>query len=302
MDSADATPTSRRVRSGDLSLAVREHSPCAPGAPHVVLVHGYPDQQDVWDRVVAVLRQSGMHLVTYDVRGAGASDVPADRSGYRTERLVEDLAAVVEATVPDGDPVHLVGHDWGSVQLWDAVDENRTDPRLAGRLASFTSISGPSLDHVAGLAASGGPGRRLGRLRQLAHSWYIYVFLVPGLPELLWRRFHRQAAAVIARSEGRSATHFGAALPRNAVHGLGLYRANVLPRMRAHGGLQTKVPVLVVHPERDRYITAFVHQELDRSCNSVRVVEVDAGHWVVQTHPGLVADLVREHVTASTYP
>jgi pimeloyl-ACP methyl ester carboxylesterase len=301
MDSMDTAPTTRRVRSGDLSLAVREHSPCTPGAQHVVLVHGYPDQQDVWDQVVAVLRPSGLHLVTYDVRGAGGSDVPADRSGYRTERLVEDLAAVVEATVPDGEPVHLVGHDWGSVQLWDAVDENRTDPRLAGRVASFTSISGPSLDHVAGLAATLGPGHRLDRLRQMAHSWYIYLFLTPGLPELLWRRFHRRAAAVIARSEGRGMAHFGTALPENAVHGLELYRANILRRLRARGELRTKVPVLVVHPVRDRYITAFVHRGLDRSCASVRVVEVDAGHWVVQTHPGLVADLVREQVGASTY-
>ena len=37
-----------RLRAGPAtsSLAVREHSPAGPGRPTVVLVHGYPDQQD----------------------------------------------------------------------------------------------------------------------------------------------------------------------------------------------------------------------------------------------------------------
>ena len=51
--------------------------------------------------------------------------------------------AVVDAVSPER-PVHLVGHDWGSIQAWAAV----TDPSLGDRFASFTSMSGPSLDHV----------------------------------------------------------------------------------------------------------------------------------------------------------
>jgi pimeloyl-ACP methyl ester carboxylesterase len=292
----NAGPTLREVRSGGIALAVREHSAHGPGKQHVVLVHGYPDQQDVWDPVVAALPHDRLHVVTYDVRGAGASDAPDDTAGYRTERLVEDLAAVVGSVVPDGEAVHLVGHDWGSVQLWDAVDDARTDPRLAGRVASFTSISGPSLDHVARISA-GRAGLGLRALRQRLHSWYVFVFLLPRLPELLWRRFHRQAAWVVARSEGRDSAHFGASLPANAINGLGLYRANVLPRLRAGGRLSTRVPVLVVHPTRDLYITGFVHERLAESCADVRRVDVPAGHWVVRTEPGLVAALVVEHVS-----
>ena len=39
-----------------------------------------------------------------------------------------------------GQPVHLVGHDWGGLQGWEFA----TQPRFEGRLASFTAIAAPS--------------------------------------------------------------------------------------------------------------------------------------------------------------
>ncbi|MBE8391754.1 alpha/beta fold hydrolase, partial [Leptospira borgpetersenii serovar Hardjo-bovis] len=43
-----------------------------PGQPALVLVHGYPDDQVVWEPVIAHLSQD-YFVVTYDVRGAGES-------------------------------------------------------------------------------------------------------------------------------------------------------------------------------------------------------------------------------------
>ncbi len=291
------TPPARglRVRSGNLALAAREHSAWSPGKASVVLVHGYPDQQDTWDEVIAALPRDELHLVTYDVRGAGCSDVPGRTADYRTELLVDDLVAVLDATVPDRGPVHLVGHDWGSVQLWDVVAAERDDPRLRGRIASFTSISGPSLDHVAWLVRRP-RGRRTALARQLLHSWYVYLFHVPWLPELLWRRAHPVLAGRLAAREGLPAGRWGAALGRNGAHGVNLYRANVGQRMRRPRTLHTDVPVLVVHPTRDRYLTGVFLQDLEVACSDVRVVEVDAGHWLIATHAGVVAGLVADQV------
>ncbi len=128
------------VVSGGLRLAVYAE-PGGPG-PVVLLVHGYPDTHAVWTMIHAELG-SELRVVRYDVRGAGASQAPRQRAGYRLEHLAEDLFAVADAVSPDA-PVHLVAHDWGSIQAWHAV----TDPRAAGRIASFTSISGPCLDHT----------------------------------------------------------------------------------------------------------------------------------------------------------
>ncbi|MFL6112549.1 MAG: alpha/beta fold hydrolase [Catenulispora sp.] len=122
-------------------LAVRTYGD--PAKPTVLLVHGYPDTQAVWDGVVPELVDD-FQVVTYDTRGIGASTGPRFKYGYSLERLADDLYAVADAVAP-GRPIHLVGHDWGSIQAWEAV--TRADSAL--RFLSYTSISGPCLDHAA---------------------------------------------------------------------------------------------------------------------------------------------------------
>jgi len=284
------------VRSGDVVLAVREHSPAGPGRPTVVLVHGYPDQQDVWDALVDRLPRDDWHVVSYDVRGAGASEAPPRPEDYRTDRLVDDLVAVLDAVLPEGDAAHLVGHDWGSAQLWDAVAAEPDDPRLKGRIASFTSISGPSLDHARWLVRHP-RGRRFGLLKQSAHSWYMGFFNVPVLPDLVWQRGHRPLGRAMERAEGLPRGHFGDGLGRNAVNGLNIYRAN-LGNGRRRDRLRSDVPVLVVHPTRDRFITEVMLEDLDLACTDLRIERIDAGHWVIVTHAAEVARLLEVHVRA----
>jgi pimeloyl-ACP methyl ester carboxylesterase len=284
-----ATSSTRRVRSKGVALAVREYGAPAEqaGTAHVVLVHGYPDSQEMWRPVAHRLSDAGMHVITYDVRGAGASDVPTRTDEYRAELLVDDLVAVLESTVPDGRPVHLVGHDWGSVQLWEAVLAETDDPRLRGRIASFTSVSGPALEHLSYLLRHP-RGRELRVLRQLGHSWYVLAFQVPVLPELAWR--------VASRVTGRPA------LARDAANGVNLYRANlrrVAPRRPLR---RTDVPVLAVLPRRDPFLTDLAVEDLDRLCGDVRIVRPDTGHWLPRTDPDELAALVADHVRRQSSP
>jgi len=111
-----------------------------PDGPVVVAVHGYPDNHAVWEGVAAQLGDE-YRVVTYDVRGAGASDKPTGRAAYRIDRLGDDLAAVIDAVSPDA-PVHLVGHDWGSMQLWEPLSHPRFADRVAGPRRN------PQLDHL----------------------------------------------------------------------------------------------------------------------------------------------------------
>ena len=295
MPASSAVPSF--VRSGDVSLAVREHSPRGKGRPTVVLVHGYPDDQTTWDTLVAELPLDDWHVVTYDVRGAGASDAPSRQDGYRTERLVDDLVAVLDVVLAEGEKAHLVGHDWGSVQLWDAVAAEATDPRLTGRIASFTSISGPSLDHYAWLSRHRS-GRQLRLAKQGLRSWYVLAFHVTGLVERVWQRRGRRLARALEQREGLPRGHFGRAIAKNGANGLGLYRANVLPRLRHPGRVHTDVPVLVIHPERDAYLTDVLLEGLDEVASDLRVERIDAGHWATVTDAPQVAAWLREHVTA----
>jgi len=78
----------RTVTTSDgLRLKVYVTAGPSADAPTVVLVHGYPDDHTVWDGVVGELKQHA-RVVTYDLRGAGQSDVPAKVADYRLDVVV----------------------------------------------------------------------------------------------------------------------------------------------------------------------------------------------------------------------
>ncbi|TLF60336.1 alpha/beta fold hydrolase [Nocardia cyriacigeorgica] len=113
-----------------------------PAAPPLVLVHGASDTHRTWEQVAVILADE-FRVITYDVRGHGQSGAPHALGDYRLDRLADDLYAVIDTVSPDR-PVHLAGHGWGAVQGWEAV----LDPRASTRIASFTALSAPHLDHL----------------------------------------------------------------------------------------------------------------------------------------------------------
>ena len=278
-----------RIAATDVELSLQISGP--EDAPVVVLVHGYPDNRRVWNLVVDDLERDH-RVATYDVRGAGESTAPPSRSGYKLNRLVDDLVAVLDEVAPDGRPIHLVGHDWGSVQLWSAVMRESSDARLSGRLASFTSISGPGLDQYAHFLRDGLRQRRFGAVgRQLLHSWYVAAFQVPFVPELVFSRLGGRIRAILERRQ--QVNHWEDETFRgDARNGLNLYRANRLEFRRS----TTAVPVQLIVPTKDAFITPALFDDIETFAPNVRRLDVVAKHWVVQTQPQMVADAVRAFV------
>jgi len=262
----------RRVRSDGVELAVREAGD--PERPTVVLLHGYPDTSALWMPVFERL-EPRYHVVTYDVRGAGASSTPRGPNAYSLEHLVADLGAVIDAVSPDK-PVHLVGHDWGSIQSWEAV----TTSRLEGRIASFTSISGPSLDHAGNWLRAKLRAGRIGQLlRQTAGSWYIAMFDIPGAGRLVSRLAPRRGLD-----------------PRTVRNGVGMYRQSMRNRLLNPRERHTDLPVQVVVPTRDPFVSPALLDGIERVAPNLWRRRVRAGHWVQRSHPDLVARWVTEFV------
>lgn len=294
-------PDALMVEAGDVRLAVYISGPRA--APPIVLVHGYPDSAAVWEPVRAQL-DNHYRVISYDVRGAGVSEAPSGRAAYRLERLAADLAAVVDATC-GARPFHLVGHDWGSIQSWEAV----TSAAFEGRIASFTSISGPNLDH-ASMGLRGNPARTTGQsaqhpggntavqsghpaaaspaarsfgngLRQTLKSWYIFFFHLPLLPELVWRCGGARAWPLWLRLTEHVRPPRDPAQTRNAINGLNLYRANFIERLRRPRPRAAHAPVQFIVPLRDRYVGPALSLGLERWLGHYTRETIDAGHWVV---------------------
>lgn len=298
------------VQSADVTLTAYVSGP--RDAPPVVLVHGYPDSASVWEPVRAQLDLL-YRVIAYDVRGAGASQAPAARAGYRLEHLAADLAAVAGATCGTR-AFHLVAHDWGSIQSWEAV----TDPAFKGRIASFTSISGPCLDHAA-LNLRGAPERPLANpaesqpqsqpqsraqprrafasnLRQTLKSWYIFFFHLPLLPELVWRAGGVRAWPLWLRVTESIRVPRDPLQLRNALNGLNLYRANFVDRFLRPRSRHAHAPVQFIVPLRDRYVGPDLSVGLEHWLGAYERHEIDAGHWVVLREPAEIATRIARFV------
>src|ERR1700757_1435443 len=139
------TVTSGVTASDGVNLAVHRYTEINTARPTILAIHGWPDNHHIWDAVAEEFcgRYAGLYnFVAFDVRGAGESSRPAKRSGYAFRQLVSDIGAVIDSLGVE--QVHLLAHDWGSIQAWAGV----TDETVMSKVASLTSISGPHLNYA----------------------------------------------------------------------------------------------------------------------------------------------------------
>lgn len=289
----------RWVRTGGIELCVAELGDATK--PTVVLVHGYPDSKEVWSEVAERLAET-WHVVLYDVRGHGRSTAPSPlRGGFTLEKLTDDFLTVADAVSP-GRPVHLVGHDWGSVQAWEFATVGRTE----GRIASFTSMSGPSLDHFGHWIKkrmSRPTPRRVGQLLgQGAKSWYVYMLHTPVLPELAWRGpLGKQWPRILQRMEKVPADGYPtASLPQDAAHGAWLYRDNVRPRLRRpRTDAYAHAPVQLITPTEDFFLSESLYDQLEVWAPRLVRRALPAKHWVPRTRPDQLSAWISEFAAAN---
>ncbi|MDO3649875.1 alpha/beta fold hydrolase [Nocardia mangyaensis] len=279
-----------RVHNGDISLAVYEFGP-EDGVP-VVLVHGWPDTHHLWDGVVPLLSDR-YRVIAYDTRGYGESSAPAPVSAYQLSRLATDFFAVVEAVSPT-EPVHVVAHDWGSVQVWEAVCE----PGASQYVASFTSISGPNLDHLSTWmrrgVRSGTPRGLWGTLSQCLSSAYTTFFMLPVLPglffrlvgtERVWKLFLRLVEGIPAEQISLAPT-----IKQDMISGLRFYKANILARMFGPRERFTTVPVQLLVNTRDIAVRPAGFDDTARWAERVVRHDLPRGHWLPYSDPAAIAE------------
>ncbi|OBB92098.1 alpha/beta fold hydrolase [Mycobacterium sp. 852002-40037_SCH5390672] len=285
--------------SDGVRLAVHAYTDIDPGRPTILAIHGYPDNHHVWDPVATTLGTLGhrFNVVAYDVRGAGQSSAPAGRSGYRLAQLVADIGAVIERLGVDS--VHLLAHDWGSIQAWAAV----TDDAVMGKIASFTSVSGPHLNYAGRFLRSAcTPRALLDVVKQILASSYIWFFLCPGIPELAIRsRATVKVFEAVERIGGSTTRSERGAAYRSSedyLNGLNLYRANMpKPILSPPAQLpQTTVPVQVLVARQDYFVSPALQRFTGSIPENSSVVPIEGGHWVVTAHPDVVARLTGEWV------
>ncbi|WP_430460923.1 alpha/beta fold hydrolase [Thalassolituus sp. LLYu03] len=289
------TVSKHSVQSGDVRLNVITRGD--PANTPMVLVHGYPDNHSVWDEVGSRLAQT-YYVIAYDVRGAGQSDIPPRIRDYRLPQLSEDLKAVVDALIP-GRRFHLAAHDWGSIQSWESV----TTERLQGRILSYSSVSGPCLDHMGFWMRdhlfSTSPGKVIKALRQLLSSWYIVFFQIPVLAPLLWRVAIAALWPTFLRlREGVKEPEANPTQANDGVYGVRLYRANFIGKMARPEQRYAHCPVQLIVPTGDNYVGTQLFSGLSQWVEHLYQRDIDATHWVLLTHAEQMSDWIGSFASA----
>lgn len=299
-ESSTQTASITVTASDGVPLAVYAYTEIDKRRPSIVAIHGYPDNHHVWDGIAAQLRgccPGKYNFVAYDVRGAGESSTSPDRSGYRLAQLVSDIGVVIDSLGVD--QIHLLGHDWGSIQGWAAV----TDKAVGAKIASFTSISGPHLNYAGRFLRSPRTPRAVADVaKQILASAYIWFFLCPGAPEVAFRS--RVAVNIFDAVEriGRSSTRSQPRAPYRSIgdylNGLNLYRANMpAPILAPPAQLpRPTAPVQVLVARQDYFVTPALQRFTGSIPTGGRVIPIEGGHWVVTARPDVIARLTSEWV------
>ncbi|WP_242882193.1 alpha/beta fold hydrolase [Actinomadura litoris] len=261
----------------------------------VVFTHGWTLTQDSWHFQRGALRGHG-RLVFWDHRGHGRSSGGA-RDGYTVHRLARDLGAVIEATVPAGTPVVLVGHSMGGMTIMRYADEN---PGLIGDrivAAALVCTSSGGLGEVTlgmpallarvsqrvlpgALRAAGAGSAVIDRVRHLGRDGSVL------LKDLVAFGPDAGPAAVVFADQMMTDTRTDAYLDffRSMI------TTQVISDCAALGGADT----LVVGAEHDR-LTPVGHSHRIAECIPSARLEIirDAGHMAMLERP----DLVSAHLT-----
>lgn len=270
-----------------------------PEGPTLVLVHGWPDSHVLWNGVVPMLADR-FRIIRYDNRGVGRSSVPRKVSAYAMSRYADDLAAVIDAVSP-GVAVHVLAHDWGSAGVWEYLARTGAGDRVA----SFTSLSGPSGDHLnryvmEGLKQPYRLPRFLRSLSCLVRLTYMGANSVPVVAPALTRVFlPRVMRAILQRRDGIPADqiHHSDALVTDAVRSMKVYPANYFRSLAsARRDHHVDVPVQIIVNTRDPFVRHHVYDETGKWVSRLWRREVKAGHWSVFSHPQVVAQSVTELV------
>lgn len=88
--------------------------------PLAILVHGFPESWYSWRHQLGPIAAAGFTACAIDVRGYGGSDKPPRIEDYTLEAIAGDLIGLADALSP-GEPVVLIGHDWGAPIVWNTA-------------------------------------------------------------------------------------------------------------------------------------------------------------------------------------
>jgi pimeloyl-ACP methyl ester carboxylesterase len=261
-----------------------------PGAPLVLLLHGFAESMHCWRPQGAALAAAGYRAMAPSQRGysPGARPDVGDTANYHIERLMDDAMAIVDASGYGDRRFHLVGHDWGGSIAWALAY------RFPQRVASLTVLSRPH-PNAFNRALQMPDGDQAQRSRH--HK----AFLEPNAADVVladdakWLR-ERWAANGVPLAAGEA--HLGVLGNKPAMEA-------ALAWYRARGAIRSplgaiRVPTLAIWGDADDTVGRMAAEGTVDFISAPYRFEVlpGVGHFAADQAPDRVSELLLQHLAA----
>lgn len=242
----------------------------------VVLLHGFPETAKSWDKVSHILNKNGFRTYAIEQRGYSPLARPKGRLAYRTTELVEDVVTFIQSL---DEQVYLMGHDWGAAVAGDVA---MAYPHYIKHL---TLVSVPH---------KGAFIKAMFTSRQFFQSYYMALFQLPIIPELLFNKVPAVTKKLLGNSgmTDEQIAHFKQdfLVEKRLSTALNWYRG--MPLTKAGNPFQKiSVPSLYVWGKADIALSR-KGAELNKNYFSGEYKEhfMDATHWIPNQNADELAD------------
>jgi len=259
---------------------------CGDGNRLALLLHGFPECWYSWRLQMPLLAELGYRVWAPDLRGYGASDRPPRMQDYSIEKLLDDVAGLIDAS--GCERALLLGHDWGAAIAWYFAMRR---PEMLDRLVIM------NVPHPVPFQ------KALRTWKQLRRSWYASFFQLPRLPEAAMRAGNYRAIREAFVSSAIDKSRFpdevvrvyrdAAAQPGALTAMLNYYRAIVRggggERQRVLGFPVIDVPTLMLWGVEDVALTIETTHGTEEYVSDLTLRYLPGvSHWVQQEAPETV--------------
>lgn len=255
--------------------------------PLMLMLHGFPEFWYSWRHQIPEFAQD-FKVVALDLRGYNDSDKPNEQSAYVVDEFVLDVQGVIKGL--GYEKCVLVGHDWGGIIAWNFAYSH---PEMIERLIIL------NLPHPAKFAQG------FTTPQQLLKSFYVFVFQLPWLPELLLQSSDYQLIETAFKGMAIDKTTFtkadidaykDAAAKRGALTAMLNYYRNIFQHkmLKPDWGI-LEVPTLMIWGEKDTALGKELTYGTEAYVRDFQIKYIpNCSHWVQQEQPKLVNQYMRE--------
>ena len=284
------------LQIGDLEFEI---DCCGQGDRLALCLHGFPEHSFSWRYQLPMLADLGYQAWAPNMRGYGNSSKPKGVSSYQLDTLVEDVAAIIEAS--GCKETVLIAHDWGAVVAWHFAINDRLP------LSHLIICNVPHPQSM----------QQAFSWEQLKKSWYIFFFQIPKLPEFLLGRDNAKGVGEMIRNTfvnpEKFPTEIADVFSRNANQPgaltamINYYRALLRRGNRSNREGESfpiiKTPTLMIWGEEDVALSKETTYGTEKYVENFNIRYLpNVSHWVQQESPEEVNSMISAFIKDESIP